>query len=160
MALRLGDPVPDVCVQTLDHNGIATVSVAALCHESRLVLFAVPGAFTPACSARHLPGFVELAAAFKAKGVATLACTAVNDAFVMEAWGRVNNANATVRMLADGNGDFARAMELLQDARPFGRGWRSQRYAMIADGGRITHLFVDEPGAFEVSAAPHVLAHL
>ena len=160
MTVRVGDPVPDVPVQTLDNNGLGTISVATLAHDGRLVLFAVPGAFTPACSARHLPGFVDHAAAFKAKGVATLACVAVNDAFVLEAWGRINQVNGHVRMLADGNAQFTRAMGLEQDARPFGMGWRSQRYAMVAEGGRITQLFVDEPGAFEVSAAQHVLTQL
>ena len=160
MTVHVGDPVPDVPVQTLDNNGLGTVSVATLAQQGRLVLFAVPGAFTPACSARHLPGFVEHAATFKTKGVATLACIAVNDAFVMEAWGRINHANGHVRMLADGNAQFTRAMGLLQDGRAFGMGWRSQRYAMVAEGGRITQLFVDERGGFEVSAASHVLAHL
>ena len=160
MTVRVGDPVPDVPVQTLDNNGLATISVATLAQVGRLVIFAVPGAFTPACSAKQLPGFVEHAADFKAKGVTTLACIAVNDAFVMEAWGRANHTNGRVRMLADGNALFTRAMGLEQDARPLGMGWRSQRYAMVASGGRITHLFVDEPGAFEVSAAPHVLARI
>jgi len=160
MTVRIGDPVPDVPVQTLDNNGLATVSVATLAQDGRLVLFAVPGAFTPACSARHLPGFVEHAADFKEKGVAALACIAVNDAFVMDAWGRANQANEHVRLLADGNAQFTRAMGLEHDSRPFGMGLRSQRYAMVAERGRITHLFVEEPGAFEVSAAPYVLAHI
>jgi peroxiredoxin len=160
MTVRIGDPVPDAPVQTLDNNGLATVSVATLARDGRLVLFAVPGAFTPACSARHLPGFVEHAADFKAKGVATLACIAVNDAFVMAAWGRTNQANEHVRLLGDGNALFTRAMGLEQDSRPLGMGMRSRRYAMVAERGRITHLFVEEPGAFEISAAPHVLAHI
>jgi peroxiredoxin len=160
MTVRIGDPVPDVPVQTLASDGPQPVSLAALSRTGRLVLFAVPGAFTPACSARHLPGFVEHAADFKAKGVATLACLAVNDAFVMAAWGRSNAVGDRVLMLADGNGDFTRAMGLIQDARPYGMGLRSQRYAMVAERGRISHLFVEEPGAFEVSAAPYVLARI
>ena len=160
MIVRIGDPVPDVPVQTLDNNGLATVSVATLARVGRLVLFAVPGAFTPACSARHLPGFVEHAVDFRAKGVATVACIGMNDAFVMDAWGRANQANGHVQMLGDGNGTFTRAMGLAHDARAFGMGWRSQRYAMVAENARIAQLFVDEPGAFEVSAAPHVLAHI
>jgi peroxiredoxin len=160
MTARIGDPVPDVPVQTLDNNGLASVSVAQLAREGRIVVFAVPGAFTPACSARHLPGFVEHAADFRARGVKTLACIAMNDPFVMAAWGKMNHADGAVQMLADGNGLFTRAMKLEQDSRPFGMGWRSQRYALVAEAGRITHLFVEEPGAFEVSAAPYVLARL
>ena len=108
----------------------------------------------------HLPGFIDAAAAFTAKGVDILACIALNDAFVMHAWGAANGVGERILMLGDGNGAFTRAMGLLTDARPFGMGMRSHRYAMVASAGVITHLLIDEPGAFEVSAAPHVLAQL
>jgi peroxiredoxin len=160
MSIGVGDSVPEIPLQAHGHNGVTEVLVAALARAGRLVLFAVPGAFTPACSARHLPGFVEHAADFGAKGVATLACVAVNDAFVMAAWGRKNNVGDQVMLLADGNCAFTQAMGLVQDARPYGMGLRSQRYALVAEAGRVTHLFVEEPGAFEVSAAPYVLERL
>lgn len=158
--VRIGDPVPDIPVQTIEDNAIRDISVARLAQNGRLVLFAVPGAFTPACSARHLPGFIEAADAFKAKGVDTLACIATNDAFVMAAWGAANGVGNRILLLGDGNGGFTRGMGLATDARRFGMGERSHRYAMVAAQGRVTHLFVDEPGAFEVSAASYVLAHL
>ena len=158
--VRVNDPVPDISVQTFEHNEIRDISVARLAQNGRLVLFAVPGAFTPACSARHLPGFMDAADSFKARGVDILACIATNDAFVMAAWGAVNGVGGRIKMLGDGNGAFTRAMGLLTDAQAFGMGMRSHRYAMVADRGRVTQLFVDEPGAFEVSAAPYVLAHL
>ena len=160
MTLRIGDPVPDAVVHTIEHNDVREISVARLSQNGRLVLFAVPGAFTPACSARHLPGFLEAADGFAAKGVDILACIALNDAFVMAAWGAGNGVGNRILMLGDGNGDFTRAMGLVADGRPFGMGERSHRYAMVAEQGRVSHLFVDEPGAFEVSAASHVLAHL
>ncbi len=125
-----------------------------------MVLFAVPGAFTPTCSAKHLPGFVEKAAEIKAKGVDAIACIAVNDAFVMGAWGKSASADGKVDMLADGNGDLARAMGLELDATGGGLGKRCQRFAMIVDNGKITHLNVEAPGAFEVSSAEYVLGQL
>src|SRR5579875_1320502 len=123
----------------------------------KVVLFALPGAFTPTCSAKHLPGFVEKAAEIRSKGVDTIACLSVNDAFVMEAWGKQNNADGKVRMLADGNGDFTRAVGLEMDGSGYGLGKRSQRYAMIVDDGVVKMLNVEKPGSFEVSSAEAVL---
>jgi peroxiredoxin len=134
--------------------------MADLCARGTSVIFALPGAFTPQCSARHLPGFLEHASDFKSKSVDRLACIAVNDVFVMDAWARLNNVDGRILMLADGNGDFTRACGLETDARPYGMGLRSQRYAMVVKDGRVTHLYIDEPGAFEVSAAAYVLSKL
>ena len=125
-----------------------------------VVLFAVPGAFTPTCDAKHLPGFVQLADQFKAKGVNTIACFAVNDVFVMAAWGKHSNVGDKVLMLADGNGDYARALGLAMDGRGFGMGERSQRFAIIVDDGVASKVFVEAGGEFKVSAAEHVLAAL
>ena len=124
------------------------------------VLFAVPGAFTPTCSARHLPGFVDHAASFAAKGVDQIACLSVNDAFVMQAWGESAQAGDKIDMIADGNAEFTKAAGLVMDATGYGMGDRSQRYAMVIKDGVVTNLFVEEPGAFEVSSAEHVLAQL
>jgi peroxiredoxin len=124
------------------------------------VVFALPGAFTPTCSAKHLPGFVQHADDFKKKGVDAIACISVNDAFVMGAWGENQSVGDKVLMLADGNGDFTRALGLEFDGSKFGMGKRSQRFAMIVDNGVVTRLDVEEPGAFSVSSAEHVLQQL
>ena len=158
--IQIGAVLPAVPVQRLGAHGPEWVPVPALAPGRRMVLFSVPGAFTPACSARHLPGFIENAAAFKAKGVDLLACIAVNDAYVMAAWGEKNHVDDRVLMLADGNGTFTQAVGLAEDGTPYGMGLRSRRYALVADNGKVTHLFVEEPGAYEVSAASHVLAHI
>ncbi|MBL8643527.1 MAG: peroxiredoxin [Rhodospirillaceae bacterium] len=160
MTIQVGDSLPNVRVQILPGATLQDVSIRDLCANGVTVLFAVPGAFTPACSARHLPGFLEHAEALKAKGVDRIACIAVNDAFVMSAWAAINHADGKIMMLADGNGDFAKATGLSSDASPWGMGLRSQRYAMVVKDGRVTHLFVDAPGAFEVSAAQYVLNRL
>jgi len=120
----------------------------------------VPGAFTPTCSAKHLPGFVEKAADLKAKGVDEIACLSVNDAFVMDAWGKSQNAGSNVTLLADGNGEFTSAMGLEMDGSGFGLGTRSQRYALVAENGTITALNIEQPGAFDVSSAEAVMAAL
>ena len=156
----VGDLVPDATVHTLTETGPTAVSVAQLSQGRRIVIFAVPGAFTPACSARHLPGFVDHVEDFRDKGISLVACLAVNDAFVMAAWGAKSHADNKVMMLADGNGTFTGAMGLGQDSTAFGMGLRSQRYALIAQDGHITHLFVEQPGAFDVSAAQNVLARI
>lgn len=158
--LKVGDPVPNVQVKVFNGVELQDVGVADVCAHGTTVLFAVPGAFTPACSARHLPGFLEQADALKAKGVDRIACIAVNDAFVMQAWCRVNQACGKVLMLADGNAEFAQAAGLSSDASAWGMGGRSQRYAMIVKDGSVRNIFIDPPGAFEVSAAQHVLQYL
>ncbi|MEM8936130.1 MAG: peroxiredoxin, partial [Pseudomonadota bacterium] len=132
----------------------------ALLGTGKVALFAVPGAFTPTCSAKHLPGFVENAAALKAKGVDKIVCMSVNDAFVMQAWGAQHEALSAVDMLADGNGDFTRELGLTLDGSGFGMGERSQRFSAILDGGVVKTLNVEEGGAFEVSSAEHMLGQL
>ena len=125
-----------------------------------LALFAVPGAFTPTCSAKHVPGYVDNYDTLKSKGIDAIACVSVNDAFVMGAWGKDQKADGKVHMLADGNGDFTRAIGLEFDASKFGMGKRSQRYSMIVDNGVVKTVNVEEPGAFEVSSAEHIITQL
>jgi peroxiredoxin len=158
MAIREGDTLPDTGFTTMTDHGPEPIG-ADFFKDRTVALFAVPGAFTPTCSARHLPGFVEKADALKAKGVDAIACTSVNDVFVMDAWGKASGA-AGVTMLADGNGDFARAVDLVMDGSGYGMGQRSQRYAMLVENGVVSKLFVEQPGAFEVSSADHMLAAL
>jgi len=125
-----------------------------------VALFSVPGAFTPTCSAEHLPGFVQNAAALKAKGIDTIACTAANDVFVMDAWGKDQDTGDSITMLADGSADFAKALELELDLTARGMGMRAQRYSMVVKDGVVDKLNVEEPGAFEVSSAEHMLSQL
>jgi peroxiredoxin len=138
-------------------DGPRPITTDELFNGKKVVLFALPGAFTPTCSAKHVPGFVQNADAIKAKGVDTIACVSVNDAFVMNAWGKDQNAGDKVLMLADGNGEFTDKMGLSFDASGFGMGKRSQRYAMLVDNGTIKALNVEKPGAFEVSSAEAVM---
>jgi peroxiredoxin len=128
--------------------------------KGKVVLFSVPGAFTPTCSAKHLPGYVAQAAALRSKGVDRVICVAVNDVFVMSAWGKAGNVGDTVVMAADGNGDFTKALGLTLDATGFGMGHRGQRFALLAENGVVKQLYVEAPGEFKVSAAEHVLANL
>ncbi|GAB4576965.1 MAG: peroxiredoxin [Rhodothalassiaceae bacterium] len=160
MTIKTGDRLPNVTLSRMGANGPEKIETEKLFAGKKAVLFAVPGAFTPTCSAKHLPGFVAHADAIRAKGVDLIACVSVNDAFVMNAWGKASNAEGKVEMLADGNGEFARAVGLELDATGFGMGKRAKRFAMILDDGVVTHLFVEEPGAFEVSSAEHVLKAL
>ncbi|MEK9905042.1 MAG: peroxiredoxin [Rhodospirillales bacterium] len=160
MAIKAGDKAPSVTFKTMGANGPENLTSEALFAGKKVVLFAVPGAFTPTCSAKHLPGFVEKAAAIKAKGVDEIACVAVNDAFVMGAWGKDQNVGDNVKMVADGNGDFAKACGLVMDGSGFGLGTRMQRCAMIVDNGTVSQVFVEEPGQFEKSTADNVLANL
>lgn len=160
MTLKAGDALPQVSFMTMTADGPSKTTTDEVFKGKRVVLFAVPGAYTPTCSARHLPGFVEKAQAFAGKGVDTIACTSVNDVFVMDAWGKTQNADGKVTMLADGNGEFARAAGLTMDASGFGMGERSQRYALVARDGVVEQVFIEEPGAFEVSSAEHVLGKL
>ncbi len=141
-------------------EGPGPVSTADLFGGKKVVLFSVPGAFTPTCSAKHLPGFIQNAEAIKAKGVDTIACMAVNDVFVMDAWGRGQDAGDAVMMLADGNADFTKSLGLELDASGFGMGTRGQRFAMVVDDGVVSQLYIEEGGAFEVSSAENVLGNL
>jgi glutaredoxin/glutathione-dependent peroxiredoxin len=160
MTIKVGDKIPAVKLKQMTPDGMRDVETGEFFKGKKVVLFAVPGAFTPTCSAKHLPGFVEKATQIKAKGVDAIACLAVNDAFVMNAWGKDQKAEGKVQMLADGNGDFTRAIGLELDASGNGLGKRSQRYAMIVEDGVIKTLNVEKPGTFEVSSADAVLKAL
>ncbi len=161
MAIQAGDRLPaDLKLKEMGDGGPKDVTVGEVFNGKKVVVFAVPGAFTPTCSMKHLPGFLEQAAAIKAKGVDEIVCLSVNDAFVMGAWGNANNAKGKVRMLADGNGDFAKAVGLTLDASGFGMGVRSQRYAMIVKDGRVEHLLVEPGPGLSVSSAESVLTKL
>jgi peroxiredoxin len=159
MSIQVGDRVPECIISQMMENGPAEISTQAYFKGRRVVLFAVPGAFTPTCSAYHLPGFVEHLEEFGRKSVDAVACMSVNDVFVMHAWGKSARADG-IDMLADGNGDFTRALGLEMDSRPFGMGMRSQRFALIAEDGIVTRLMVEAPGEFRVSSAEAVLASL
>jgi len=160
MAIKVGDKVPAAKLQIKTKDGVQTKTTDELFGGKRVVLFALPGAFTPTCSAKHLPGFVNNFQAIKAKGVDAIACLSVNDAFVMDAWGKDQNVEDKVMMLADGNADFTKAVGLTMDGTGYGMGTRSQRYAMVIDKGVITALNVEAPGAFEVSSAESILKAL
>ncbi len=160
MTIKAGDKMPAGKFKTMGANGPQDLTTAQLFDGKRVVLFSVPGAFTPTCDAKHLPGYVGLAAQLKAKGVDTVACMAVNDVFVMNAWGKSSNVGDKVLMLADGNGDYARALGLELDATGFGMGKRGQRFAVVVDNGVATRVNVEGPGEFKVSAAEFVLGQL
>jgi peroxiredoxin len=144
----------------MTQDGPRKLTTEQLFAGKTVVLFSVPGAFTPTCDARHLPGYVELAELLKAKGVDTIACTAVNDVFVMNAWGKHGKVGDEILMLADGNGDYVKALGLGLDATGYGMGQRGQRFAIVVKDGVVTHLNVEAPGEFKVSAADYVLAQL
>jgi glutaredoxin/glutathione-dependent peroxiredoxin len=160
MAIKAGERMPEGTLKTMTKDGPKDVSTADLFKGKKVVLFSVPGAFTPTCDAKHLPGFVQLAGALKAKGVDTVACMAVNDVFVMNAWGKHSNVGDSVLMLADGNGEYAKALGLTMDGSRFGMGTRGQRFAVVVDDGVAKQVFVEQPGEFKVSAAEHILQNL
>ena len=160
MAIKVGDRIPAATLKVPSADGIVDQSTEQLFAGKKVVLFSVPGAFTPTCSMKHLPGFVQQAAAIRAKGVDTIVCLSVNDAFVMGAWGKDQNVGDEVVMAADGNGEFAKALGLDFDGTKFGMGHRSQRFVLIAENGVVTHLAVEAPGKFEVSSAEAVLRAL
>lgn len=160
MAIKVGDTLPDVKLKELGEGGPKDVSIGELTKGKRVVFFAVPGAFTPTCSMKHLPGFVEQAEAIRKKGVDDIACVSVNDAFVMGAWGKASGAGGKVRMLADGNGEFTKAVGLALDASGFGMGQRSQRYAMVVKDGRVEELLVEPGPGLAASSAESVLGKL
>jgi len=160
MAIAVGDRLPQASLKVMQEGKPANVELTGLLSGKRVVLFAVPGAFTPTCSVRHLPGFRDRAAEFRAKGVDLIACVAVNDAFVMDAWGKDQNVGGDVLMLADGNADFTRAVGLDQDISGFGMGVRSKRYSMLVEDGVVRQLNVEEGGEFRVSSAEHLIEHL
>ncbi len=160
MAIGIGDTLPDLKLQKAGPDGIAEVSTRELFRGKKVVLFAVPGAFTPTCSAKHLPGFVEKADEIKSKGVDEIVCLAVNDAFVMQAWGKDRGTGDKLTLLADGSGAFTKALGLELDASRFGMGTRSQRYAAVVEDGVVKALYVEEPTKLEVSSAEAILAAL
>ena len=160
MSINVGDKIPSATLMQVKDGGPKPVKTDDLFAGKKVVVFALPGAFTPTCSAKHLPSFVQNADAIKAKGVDAIACVSVNDAFVMGAWGDQQKVGDKIMMLGDGNGDFTKALGLELDASRFGMGKRSQRFAMIVDNGIVTKLNVEEPGAFAVSSAEHVLTQL
>ena len=160
MTITTGESLPKATLTKVTDNGPEQVSAADFFKGRKVALFAVPGAFTPTCSAKHLPGYVDRAADLKAKGVDEIACISVNDAFVMGAWSKASDAGQTVTMLADGNGDFAKAVGLEMDGSKFGMGQRSQRYSMIVNDGVVETLNIEAPGAFEVSSADHMISQL
>jgi len=160
MTIKVGDKIPSSTLMQMKDGGPKPVKTDDLFAGKKVVVFALPGAFTPTCSAKHLPGFVQNADALKAKGVDAIACVSVNDAFVMGAWGDQQKVGDKVMMLADGNGDLTKALGLEMDGSRFGMGKRSQRFAMIVDNGVVKQLNVEEPGAFAVSSAEHVLTQL
>lgn len=160
MTIKVGDAIPSVTLMYMTDNGPSRVTTDEIFGGRRVVLFAVPGAFTPTCSASHLPGVVANADTILGKGVDTIACISVNDAFVMDAWGKDQNAGGKVMMLADGNGDFAKAMGVDEDRTDKGMGIRSRRYAMVVEDGVVKTLNIEAPGKFEISDADTILAAL
>lgn len=160
MTIKVGDRIPSVGFAKATENGPEGVSSDDFFAGRKVALFSVPGAYTPTCSAKHLPGFLDKAEEFKAKGVDEIACTAVNDAFVLGAWSQSNGADGKVTMLADGNGDFAQATGLTMDGSKFGMGIRGQRFSMLVNDGVVEQLNVEGPGEFKVSTAEHMLEQM
>ena len=160
MAIKVGDRLPNATFITMTPEGPKPKTTDEIFKGKKVVLFSVPGAFTPTCDAKHLPGFVEKAGELRAKGVDTIACIAVNDAFVMKAWGESQHVPQGLEMLADGNGEFSRALGLEMDASGYGMGTRSKRFALYAEDGVVKQLHVEAPGEFRVSSADYVLEQL
>ncbi len=160
MTIKAGDRVPEGKLKVMAKDGPANVTAVELLGKGRVVLFSVPGAFTPTCSAKHLPGFVGRAADLRKKGVGKLVCLAVNDVFVMDAWGRSAGVGDSIVMAADGNGEYTRALGLELDARGFGMGMRGQRFALVIEDGVVRQVHVEAPGEFKVSSAEHILSQL
>ncbi|HWJ06633.1 MAG TPA: peroxiredoxin [Steroidobacteraceae bacterium] len=160
MTIKVGDRMPAGTFKTMTKDGPQNLTTDQLFAGKKVVLFSVPGAFTPTCDAKHLPGFVEKAGELKAKGVDTVACMAVNDVFVMNAWGKHSNVGDNVLMLADGNAEYAKALGLELDAKGFGMGVRGQRFAVVVEDGVARQVLVEGPGEFKVSSADYVLGQL
>ena len=158
MTIQVGDRLPEVPLQRI-RDGVETVDSLALFEDRKVVLFAVPGAFTPTCSEKHLPGFVAHFDDFRSKGI-EVACMSVNDPFVMQAWGQSQHVPDELMMLADGNGQLTRALGLEMDATAYGMGTRSKRFALYVEDGVVKQVFLEAPGEFRVSSAEHVLSQL
>jgi len=160
MTIQVGDRIPDATLKVMTDDGITNMTTGEIFGGKKVAFFGVPGAFTPTCSAKHLPGFIEQADALAAKGVDSIACLAWNDPFVMGAWAKAQNVGDTVQMLADGNGELTEAMGLTFDASGAGLGPRNRRFSMIVDDGVVTSLNLEEGGAYEVSSAEQLLKQL
>ncbi|MCX7354123.1 MAG: peroxiredoxin [Alphaproteobacteria bacterium] len=160
MTIKVGDKIPSMKLKHMTASGPAEISTDEIFSGKKVALFSVPGAFTPTCSAKHLPGYVEKAAEMKQKGVSTIACISVNDAFVMDAWGKAQNVGDKVMMLADGSGSFAKALGVELDLNAMGLGTRAKRYSMLVDNGVVKQLNLEEPGAFKVSDADTMLKQI
>lgn len=158
MTIQIGDTIPEVALKHI-HDGVRVIDTPTLFSGKQVVLFAVPGAFTPTCSEHHLPGFVEHFDSFRKRGI-DVVCVAVNDPFVMQAWGDSVGVPDGLKMISDGNGDLVKAMGLAMDASAYGMGLRAKRFALYADDGVVKQLFVEAPGEFKLSSAEHVLANL
>ena len=159
MTIAVGDKLPDIKLTKAAESGPEPVQAADFFKGKKVALFSVPGAFTPTCSAKHLPGFVEKAGELKAKGIDEIACTAVNDAFVMGAWGKASGSD-DVTMLGDGNGDFVKALGLTMDGSGFGLGQRGSRWSMVVNDGTVEQLNIEAAGEYNVSSAEHMLSQL
>lgn len=160
MTIKVGDKMPAGVLTHMTKDGPQKISTEQLFAGKKVVLFSVPGAFTPTCDAKHLPGYLQHADALKAKGIDTVACMAVNDVFVMNAWGKASNVGDKVLMLADGNAEYSKALGLELNATGFGMGIRGQRFAVVVDNGVVRGLHIEAPGEFRVSSAEHVLGTL
>ncbi len=160
MTIKAGERMPAGTFKRMTRDGPKDLSSEELFKGKRVVLFSVPGAFTPTCDAKHLPGFVQLADQLRSRGVDTIACMAVNDVFVMNAWGKASNTGDKVLMLADGNGDYAKALGLELDARGYGMGVRGQRFSLLVEDGVAKQVNIEAPGQFKVSSAEHILGQL
>jgi peroxiredoxin len=160
MTIKVGDAVPSATLVKATEAGPQPLSTEALFAGRTVALFSVPGAFTPTCSAKHLPGYISNADAIKAAGIDEIVCVSVNDAFVMGAWGQSAGAAGKVTMLADGNGEFVTALGLTMDGSKFGMGMRGQRFSMLVRDGIVEQLNVEDPGAFQVSSAEHLMGQL
>jgi len=159
MPIQTGERIPEAILHYIDGKGVHKIDTHSLFDNRKVVLFSVPGAFTPTCSERHLPSYIQHFDDFRARGI-TVACMAVNDAFVMQAWGKAQGVPDGMLLLADGNADFTRALGLEMDASGYGMGIRSRRFALYAENGVVRQLFVDAPGEYRVSSAEHMLANL
>ncbi len=160
MTIKVGDKIPNITLQHMTSDGIKPITTDEIFNGKRVVLFAVPGAYTPTCSAKHLPGFVANADAIRSKNVDTIACLSVNDAFVMNAWANDQGVGDRILMLADGSATFTRAIGLEHDRTEIGMGIRSQRYAMVVDDGVVKFVNVESLGEFKISSADNILALL
>ena len=160
MPIKVGEKIPSVTLKYLGADGMEEIDTEQILSNKKTVLFAVPGAFTPTCSAKHVPGFLNHASEIKAKGVDQIICLSINDAFVMDAWGKDRNTGQDIMMLGDGNGDLTRLLDLTMDGSGFGLGTRSQRYAMVIEDGKVTTLEVEEGPGLNNSSAEHILTKL